>query len=93
MTILKCKIDLIIIIVFWHCATYIVKVSKTILFSIDENCSLVYVDQDLFTEMDVEEDGNVYIKQVVVTLKALNKDIDHNLKVCYMFRLHRNQFS
>merc|ERR1712227_293270 len=31
--------------------------------------------------MDVEEDGNVYIKQVVVTLKALNKDIDHNLKV------------
>ena len=41
----------------------------------------VYHDQDLFTEMDVEEDGNVYIKQVVVTLKALNKDIDHNLKV------------
>lgn len=42
---------------------------------------IFYVDQDLFTEMDVEEDGNVYIKQVVVTLKALNKDIDHNLKV------------
>ena len=35
----------------------------------------------LAVEMDVEEDGNVYIKQVVVTLKALNKDIDHNLKV------------
>ena len=52
------------------------------------HCSLVYVDQDLFTEMDVEEDGNVYIKQVVVTLKALNKDIDHNLKVWHMFSLH-----
>ena len=50
-------------------------------------------DQDLFTEMDVEEDGNVYIKQVVVTLKALNKDIDHNLKVWHMLSLHRSQFS
>ena len=31
--------------------------------------------------MDDEEDGNVYLKQVVVTLKALNKDIDSNLQV------------
>ena len=30
--------------------------------------------------MDVEEDGCVYVKKVVVTLKALNQDIDHNLK-------------
>ena len=37
--------------------------------------------------MDVEEDGNVYIKQVVVTLKALNKDIDHNLKVINNFHI------
>ena len=38
--------------------------------------------------MDVEEDGNVYIKQVVVTLKALNKDIDHNLKVSVFSIFH-----
>ena len=37
--------------------------------------------QNLFAEMDEEEDGHVYVKQVVVTLKALNQDIDHNLKV------------
>ena len=34
--------------------------------------------------MDEEEDGHVYVKQVVVTLKALNQDIDHNLKVVHM---------
>ena len=31
--------------------------------------------------MDDEEDGCVYVSKVVVTLKALNEDIDHNLKV------------
>ena len=31
--------------------------------------------------MDEEEDGNIYLKQVVVTLKALNEDIEANLKV------------
>ena len=40
--------------------------------------------QNLFAEMDEEEDGHVYVKQVVVTLKALNQDIDHNLKVVHM---------
>ena len=57
-----------------------VNIEVDILASKIKTCN-VYHDQDLFTEMDVEEDGNVYIKQVVVTLKALNKDIDHNLKV------------
>lgn len=40
--------------------------------------------QNLFAEMDEEEDGHVYVKQVVVTLKALNQDIDHNLKVVHI---------
>ena len=44
--------------------------------------------QNLFAEMDEEEDGHVYVKQVVVTLKALNQDIDHNLKVVHISIVH-----
>ena len=39
------------------------------------------MSKELFGEMDDEEDGCVYVSKVVVTLKALNEDIDHNLKV------------
>ena len=35
----------------------------------------------MFSELDTEEDGNVYLKEVIVTLKALNQDLDHNLRV------------
>ena len=44
-------------------------------------CQIQVYFQDLFAEMDVEEDEHVYVSKVVVTLKALNEDIDHNLKV------------
>ena len=37
--------------------------------------------QELFAEMDAEEDGAVYLSVVVMTLKALNKDIEANLQV------------
>ena len=37
--------------------------------------------QELFSELDTEEDGNIYLKEVIVTLKALNHDLDHNLRV------------
>ena len=37
--------------------------------------------QEMFSELDTEEDGNVYLKEVIVTLKALNHDLDHNLRV------------
>ena len=37
--------------------------------------------KELFEELDPEDDGAVYLKQVVVTLKALNQDIDANLQV------------
>ena len=40
--------------------------------------------KEFFVELDEEEDGFIYMKQIVVTLKALNQDIDHNLKVNQM---------
>jgi hypothetical protein len=38
--------------------------------------------QELFTKIDLEEDGLVYLKEIVVYLRAMNEDIDGNLKVC-----------
>lgn len=37
----------------------------------------------MFAELDTEEDGDVYLSTVVMTLKALNKDIEANLQVLY----------
>ena len=45
------------------------------------NFCLAGLLQELFAELDTEEDGNVYLKEVIVTLKALNHDLDHNLRV------------
>merc|ERR1711936_1165076 len=37
--------------------------------------------KDLFTKIDLEDDGIVYLKEIVVYLRAMNEDIDDNLKV------------
>ena len=35
----------------------------------------------LFAEIDTEDDGMVYLKEIVVHLRAFNEAIDDNLKV------------
>ena len=40
-----------------------------------------YKIQELFAAIDKEDDGIVYLQDVVVHLRALNEDIDKNLKV------------
>ena len=40
-----------------------------------------YEIQELFAAIDKEDDGIVYLQDVVVHLRALNEDIDKNLKV------------
>ena len=45
----------------------------------------------MFSELDTEEDGNVYLKEVIVTLKALNHDLDHNLRVRILVWLLKKQ--
>ena len=37
--------------------------------------------KELFAELDKEEDGIVYTKNLIVQLRALNEDLDKNLKV------------
>ena len=37
--------------------------------------------EELFSELDAEDDGSIYLSNVVMTLKALNQDIDANLQV------------
>ena len=37
--------------------------------------------QVLFGEIDGEDDGLVYLKEIVVHLRAFNEEIDENLKV------------
>ena len=37
--------------------------------------------QELFEEIDKEDDGVVYLKEIVIHLRAVNEDINDNLKV------------
>ena len=50
-------------------------------YSVSKDKKIICNFQEFFVELDEEEDGFIYMKQIVVTLKALNQDIDHNLKV------------
>ena len=42
--------------------------------------NIVFV-KELFAELDKEEDGIVYTKNLIIQLRALNEDMDKNLKV------------
>ena len=42
---------------------------------------LFWLFKELFAELDKEEDGVVYTKNLIVQLRALNVDMDKNLKV------------
>ena len=37
--------------------------------------------KELFTKIDLEDDGVVYLKEIVLYLRAMNEDIDSSLKV------------
>ena len=37
--------------------------------------------QDLFLKIDKEDDGAIYLNEIVLHLRALNEDIDKNLQV------------
>ena len=37
--------------------------------------------QELFSKIDLEDDGIVYLKEIVIYLRAMNEDIDTNLEV------------
>ena len=37
--------------------------------------------QELFEAIDKEDDGAVYLKDIVIHLRALNEEVDKNLKV------------
>ena len=37
--------------------------------------------QDLFSKIDKEDDGAIYLKEIAIYLRAMNEDIDKNLKV------------
>ena len=39
------------------------------------------LSQELFTKIDLEDDGLVYLREIVLYLRAMNEDIDSNLKV------------
>ena len=46
-----------------------------------DNCLL----QEVFQKIDLEDDGIVYLKEIVIYLRIMNEDIDENLKVsCLM---------
>ena len=42
-----------------------------------DNCLL----QEVFQKIDMEDDGIVYLKEIVIYLRIMNEDIDENLKV------------
>jgi predicted RNA-binding protein Jag len=46
--------------------------------------------QEMFDEIDKEEDGEVYYREVVDYLKSVNQDMDYeiNLKVCVALKQH-----
>lgn len=37
--------------------------------------------QELFRKIDLEDDGIIYLKEIVIYLRIMNEDIDDNLKV------------
>ena len=41
----------------------------------------MYLLQELFETIDKEDDGAVYLKEIVIHLRAVNEDINENLKV------------
>ena len=41
----------------------------------------LYLLQELFETIDKEDDGAVYLKEIVIHLRAVNEDINENLKV------------
>ena len=49
--------------------------------------------KELFAELDKEEDGIVYTKNLIVQLRALNEDLDKNLKVCCILCIENAQWS
>ena len=49
--------------------------------------------KELFAELDKEEDGIVYTKNLIIQLRALNEDMDKNLKVLLSNRLSKNHIS
>ena len=53
------------------------KENKPQLWSRLDNCLL----QELFQKIDLEDDGIVYLKEIVIYLRIMNEDIDDNLKV------------
>ena len=55
---------------------YKVKIGKKI-----AKCKFFFSLQELFEKIDQEDDGEVYLKEVVMFLRAVNEDIDSNLKV------------
>ena len=48
------------------------------------------VSQDMFDQIDKEEDGLIYVKEVLFYLKALSNDLDQNKEVV---RVHRHIMS
>ena len=40
--------------------------------------------QELFSKIDLEDDGIVYLKEIVIYLRAMNEDIDTNLEVGHL---------
>ena len=49
--------------------------------------------KELFAELDKEEDGIVYTKNLIIQLRALNEDMDKNLKVLLSNRFSKNHIS
>ena len=43
--------------------------------------SFFLIYKDLFTKIDLEDDGVIYLKEIVLYLRAMNDDIDNNLRV------------
>ena len=45
------------------------------------SCHSIPWPQNLFDSLDKEDDGIVYTKHMIVQLRALNEDMDKNLRV------------
>ena len=45
---------------------------------------LPFTFQELFSKIDLEDDGIVYLKEIVIYLRAMNEDIDTNLEVGHL---------
>ena len=68
------------------CSCILVTMSKVEYYKVErnkKNCAVVkaYLLQELFQKIDLEDDGIVYLKEIVIYLRIMNEDIDDNLKV------------